>query len=471
MITANDRCTLHIVRQMADSQEKRFSPTFLQRGFLMAKTHTVRSKVYTQKSIKGLSIPDGFTTVIVRHPSITGLFAKIGKQSRTHFFQMRVRGTNQRPTIRIGDVDRINIEAVKSKALELASLCDQGINPNQGMSAAPTVTLLDGFNRFLEVSDLSKSSRKNYTLYCRHWGALRDMDMNEITGDHLVQWFNLVADVVSHQTALEGLKLLGTVYKRVRPLFTHNNKRIITAYPHTEAMELIPADMRKRQAPKGDYVISIFHLGRALATLEDMLKAATRHEDKTAYAAFMICMFTGFRIRESLSLKWENVFIDEGYIVLEAEVCKNKQQHIMPMCDYLKAHFTKLQSTRTTMSKFVFPQKTDITKFVTYTDSAVKRYRGAMGIDFNTHALRRTFATVGMELCSLNEFVMARLLNHSRSGVSVTLRYNKARKFNPTGDMVHVVAIEQAILKLRDDYRAKQAPVVNIKPQEETQAA
>lgn len=119
---------------------------------------------------------------------------------------------------------------------------------------------------------------------------------------------------------------------------------------------------------------------------------------------------TGFRSCEALSLPWEQVDLDRGYIMLRDT--KNRQDHILPMSDLLWS----LMLERPRLGEYVFSGCGE-GGTITRPYKACESISTAINHRFRPHDLRRTFHYVA-DLAGVPETTRKRLLNHKFQDVT-----------------------------------------------------
>jgi len=132
----------------------------------------------------------------------------------------------------------------------------------------------------------------------------------------------------------------------------------------------------------------------------------------------IVALNTGMRKQEILRLKWSNVDLKHGLIILDQDQTKNRERKEIPLNETLKRLFASL------------PRRLDI-PYVFYDPASGKPYRDVRksfasalrraGIrDFHFHDLRHTFASqlvmAGVDLTTVKE-----LMGHKT--ITMTLRY------------------------------------------------
>ena len=131
----------------------------------------------------------------------------------------------------------------------------------------------------------------------------------------------------------------------------------------------------------------------------------------------IIALNTGMRKSEVLSLKWDNVDLNHGFILLE--VTKNGKRREIPINDTARETICGL--TRRLDAHYLFDDPKTGKPFKDVKRSFVSACRRAGIKDFTFHSLRHTFAShlvmAGVDLTTVKE-----LLGHKT--IAMTMRYD-----------------------------------------------
>ncbi|MEN2994231.1 MAG: site-specific integrase [Thermodesulfovibrio sp.] len=140
--------------------------------------------------------------------------------------------------------------------------------------------------------------------------------------------------------------------------------------------------------------------------------------DDHLYPIVFTAINTGMRKGEILNLKWSNVDLKNGIILVEKT--KNNERREIPMNDSLKALFRRLYSQRRLDTEYVFINPQNGKRYVDLKKSFNTACKKAGLKDFHFHDLRHTFASQlvmsGVDLKTVQE-----LLGHKT--INMTLRY------------------------------------------------
>lgn len=142
--------------------------------------------------------------------------------------------------------------------------------------------------------------------------------------------------------------------------------------------------------------------------------------DKHLYPIVFTALNTGMRKGEILSLRWNQIDLKNGLILLENDT-KNKERREIPMNDALKNIFIQLFTKRRLDTEYVFVNPETGIRFANVKRSFNTAVKKAGIRDFHFHDLRHTFASQlimsGADLKTVQE-----LLGHK--DIRQTLRYS-----------------------------------------------
>lgn len=129
---------------------------------------------------------------------------------------------------------------------------------------------------------------------------------------------------------------------------------------------------------------------------------------------FLLLLFSGLRREEALTLKWEN--IDFRVKTLTVRDTKNRSDHTLPLSDFLFDLFTRRKAISS--SEWVFPGSGKSGR-ITEPRKQVLRVVAMSGVNFSSHDLRRTFASIVNKLGDrMSYYTVKRLLNHKTADVT-----------------------------------------------------
>lgn len=312
-------------------------------------------------------------------PSGDGISIKSVSEKK-HVLRWRQNGHNKSTTI-VGTLDR----AREIKNMTLARI---------------------GKTAFKE--DTFKKLSYDYLVYCEHQKSYHDKEliMSRLVdkfGEDLLATFD-TRKLETYQTELLKDKKPATV-NRYFSVLKHMFKK-------ANDWEMVGDDVLKKihkVQMKKEYNRRLRYLTRDQAN--KLLEACQNSlAKKYLYPIVVVALNTGMRKGEITSLKWSQIDMMNGYILLEDT--KNGERREVPMNDTVKELFQGMvrpikDSTR------VFTKNLGKKSFVTAT-------RKAGIVDFHFHDLRHTFASwLAMAGCDLN--TLKELLGHK--SITMTMRY------------------------------------------------
>lgn len=168
--------------------------------------------------------------------------------------------------------------------------------------------------------------------------------------------------------------------------------------------------------------------------------------DRHLYPIVFTALHTGMRKSEILNLKWSQVDLKNGIILLDKT--KNFERREIPMSDSLKALFRQLHSQRRLDTDYVFVNQDTGKRYTDLKRSFNTACRKAGIQDFHFHDLRHTFAShlvmSGADLKTVQE-----LLGHK--SLTMTLRYSHLSQ-----------AHKREALKALEQNLSHNPPIVNL---------
>lgn len=135
-------------------------------------------------------------------------------------------------------------------------------------------------------------------------------------------------------------------------------------------------------------------------------------DNSTMRDFFLLLLFTGMRKNEGLNLRWSDVNLDDGTILLRDT--KNGEDFTLPLSGY--AWNMLIVRRHGARSEFVFPN-IDGSKAIVSADKAIAHIQQRSGVKFCLHDLRRTFISIADDLDIKNEVIKA-LVNHKTRDVT-----------------------------------------------------
>lgn len=130
---------------------------------------------------------------------------------------------------------------------------------------------------------------------------------------------------------------------------------------------------------------------REFVTQEQMprlLQVVNEYPDRQAANVVKIALLTGMRFSEILNLKWEDVNLESGFLLLNGDKTKNGRAHYLPMPESLIKLFKSIRQVRN--NPYVFPGRFEGSRRY-HVDAEWRKIRILAGIPkVRFHDLRRT---------------------------------------------------------------------------------
>lgn len=346
---------------------------------------------FTQDRIRNLSLPktgrvDYFDTKV---PKLTCRVSSTGNKSFV-VLKKSVDGKTQRITI--GRFPDLSVSEAQKLAQSTLTELAQGIDPVEKKRAAKVkrITLSDLMNKYLEQKNLRSGTAADYQKKLSEgFSDWLDKPINSITKDMvLVRHKRLPGNATSRDNKMRVLRLLMRYAVVTLEILDENpvdvlRKGELWSKP-TRKSRIIPADR-----------------------LKDWYEAVLETTNTKSKTYLLLLLYTGLRANEALHLEWKNVdFKNDTLTVLDTKNHTDFTTFIPPQ---LKPYLRSLHGL-TGNNTFVFPGD-NVDGVMAIPRWAPDQITKKTGIEFSSHDLRRTFATIA-EASMLPETIIKRLLNH-----------------------------------------------------------
>lgn len=335
-----------------------------------------------------------------------GLHLRVSKNGR-RFFQHRYRHLGRKKCMSLGEYPHISIQDARKRVGEHKSLLARDIDP--------------GDERAQKHNDLTFAAYAE-EFYIPHAKM------------HKKTWQEDVWKIERQLGPAFGKLRLSTITARDISAFHAKEKQRTSATTANHHMTLIKRMLNlavkwglleKSPAASLDKFKEPPHRERYLTKQElpKFLKALDEQEDRRSVAAIKLLLYTGGRRNEILSLKWDQVKLDEGRLFLP--MTKNGRARSIILNDRAVAVLKELEERKTPRSQEspqLFPSRKGSKK--TYIFDLRKPFEStceAAGIEgLRIHDLRHSFATLAI-LGGASLYDVQKLLGHS--DISMTQRY------------------------------------------------
>jgi integrase len=278
--------------------------------------------IITESSAKDLKLERGKTDLIRFDDKIAGFGVRVrrldsGEIARSYVYQYKVGDRQYRSSL--GKVDGITAKQARELAQGHAIKLKTGINPAEEQRAMRARSTAPTLNAAVEqyLAAMATTRRENTLLAARRYLAgwqkkFGDRTLDEITPREVAAYLDTIAgDAAANRACIS----LSAFYVWAR------KKHLCSTNPTTETERRRVGDPRDRVLSDKE-VIAVWQ-----AT------GADHDHDRVV----RMILLTGCRRNEIAQLKWSEVDLDAGTILIAKERSKNRVAHLVPLVDEAKA--------------------------------------------------------------------------------------------------------------------------------------
>jgi integrase len=357
---------------------------------------------------------------------LKGFGMRVGNKTKTYFAEAKVKGRTVRVTI--GKHGVLAPEQARKIAKEKLATMAQNINPNEveKENRIKSVTLQEIYNDYIAArKSLKKTTLHDYRRcvddYFKDWltkpmlDITRDMveqkhrilsERSEARANLAMRFLRALFNFSSEYRdgkgrviiadnpvrRLSAKKIWNRIERRSNYIQPHQLKKWWDAVWTLKCKPLVIN--RKSKMPNQQFVRS-----RNIETIRDYL---------------LVILFSGLRREEALTLSWESICFDTKTLTVRDP--KNRLDHTLPMSDFLFDLFKRRKEQ--SINQWVFEGDGKLGRIVEPRKQMTKVIE-LSGIQFTSHDLRRTFASiVNMLSDTISYYTVKRLLNHKTSDVT-----------------------------------------------------
>ena len=361
----------------------------------------------------------------VRCTQIKGFYIRIFPTgTKTYYATARLgggKGPQKYP--KIGDCSIIKFEVARKKAIDHIADLNNGIDPTieKKIQEIKTITLQKAFDDYVEVlKSATKPVKKTYQDYerkCRlNLKPLANKPIGSITVQDVKKWWRNCPQKRSDHLAFMYATAVLREYiseevldKNVFHLAKQSKSISLTMPALGEVQQHVPR--RHLYA----YLVGLFHC----------YELPQFREPYRSLILFQL--LTGKRTGESRHMKWEDVDLEHGTIVLPPSSTKTNKRDIVPLTDYTYVIFEHLKSTRPNPkgNDYVFWTTQGTTGHVRNIELSLQLiwdmnnepFKLEKGTKIGNHDLRRTFSTMADE-CGYTLADIDSMLSHVNPNMS-----------------------------------------------------
>jgi integrase len=369
----------------------------------------------TDTEVKKLPTPET-GQVLYWDEKLKGFGVRTTPTAKAFIVQGRVRGQTGVCRVKIGSVDQWKSEAARERAKECLRQMDSGINPNEALQAHKLKrrTLTTILDEYIERKKSLRPAteyiyRAAFRLGLSDWGA---KTLDQISRDDVENRYDKLCNgwravEASHTRgkgeaiASQTMRLLGQLYNFEIEV---NDQQLINPVKRLSHVKRGWSKSNQRQTVVLDGELPAFY--KAVSSL--------RFEATRDY--IMLVLLTGLRAQEAAGLRWDEIDLTAGQMIIAGSRTKNGLDHGLPLTPFTKAMLTRRDEQNNGKSEFVFPGDGKTGHFTepktafAYVSEEVKKH-------ITPHTLRHTFATVSQKLL-VHPRLQSKLLNHAKTDIT-----------------------------------------------------
>jgi len=358
---------------------------------------------FTQARIKALPLPekgrvDYYDTEIVK------LTCRVSASGNKSFVVLKKFGTKT-SRITVGNVDDLSVKDARDKAKIILADMAKGINPIK--EKLKVMTLEGTLDHYLKNrhpkngKELKPRTVDGYKkVLHRSFKDWRNKPVGSITPEMVVKRYKSLT-AIGTTTANVGMRVLRLILKHAKAVGAVDDV----------ATDVLVTNNAWHKNKRRDSMIK-------MAELQPWFEAVNVLENDRAKVYLLMLIFMGFRSIEALGLQWKDVNFKKKTIT--ARNTKNGSDFSQPVPQQFMPYLVDLKAI-TGDSKWVFSGENP-DKAMTVPKKPIAKVVAMTDIEFSSHSLRRTFATIA-EAVGVPYGTIKRLLNHTIPENDVTLGY------------------------------------------------
>ena len=352
--------------------------------------------------------------VFYRDSELKGFAVRIGKTSKVYVAESKLAGKTIRVTI--GKHGVFTCEEARSEARAILGQVARHINPNDELKAkrAKSVTCAQVQEDYLRArKNLKPTTVKDYRrIFNTYLGEWANKPLSEITKDMVERQHRKIGER-SHAQANLALRYFRALVNFAMAQYEDSNGESILRDNPVRRLSQTRAWYRinRRQTLIRHYDLAPWF--QAVMNLNNTVIAPNREVIRDF---LLLVLFTGLRRAEAANLTWNRVDLKNRTLTIKDT--KNREDHVLPLTDYL--HAMLLKRRESAINQYVFPNEQGTGGLVD-PKKQIRNVINESGVEFTVHDLRRTFITIAESL-DIPAYALKRLLNHKMSN-DVTAGY------------------------------------------------
>lgn len=356
---------------------------------------------FTKASIVALPYPEKGTAWYYDE-KVSGLMMAVGTKSKTFYLYRKVQGRPER--IKIGAWPDLSVDQARGKAMELNTLIAQGQNPaNQKRSAKSEITFGEFFLEYMEKH--AKPHKKTWSedegTYHRYLEGLANRKLSSIVHADLLRIHHSVGDKKGIYAANRMMALVRTMFKLAK------DWGYLTGENPASGIKLFREKSRDR------YLLA--------EEIPRFWQALLDEPNIDFVDLFIVCLLTGARRSNVLSMRWEHINLDRAEWRIPET--KNGDPLLIPLVDEVVTLLRQRKDKNlTNNSPWVFPGSGSTGHLAEPKKAWIRICKNAGVENLRIHDLRRTLGS-SMAAAGVNTITTARTMGQKT--LSMALRYQQ----------------------------------------------
>ena len=360
----------------------------------------------------------------VRCTQIKGFYIRIlPTGTKTYYATARLGGgKGPQRYIKIGNCSIIKFEDARKKAIDAIADLNNSIDPTieKRIQETKTITLRKAFDFYIEALKAAKKPPKTWEDYERkvrlNLSSLTNKPIGSITVQDVKKWWRNCPKKRSDELAFMYATAVIREYVSEEVLdknvfeLAKKSKSITLTMP---ALGEVTQHVSRRHLYT--YLVGLFHC-YGLPQFREPYRSL-----------ILFQLLTGKRTGESRHMKWEDVDLEHGTIILPKANTKLHKRDIVPLTDYTYVIFEHLKSKRPNPkgNDYVFWSTQGKTGHISSIENGLqlvwnnnsKPFKLEKGTKIGNHDLRRTFSTMAKE-CGYELADIDSMLSHSNPNMT-----------------------------------------------------
>jgi integrase len=357
---------------------------------------------FTKMFLVNVELPVGVKRSCYYDSQVSGLGVMVFPSgTKTFFLYKRVNGKPDK--IKLGKFPELSVEQARKAAYAAVNLINSGKNPNKEKQIVQSeYTFKEIFDKFLE--DYAKKRKKTWkedqNIYSRYLAILVNKKLSVITRSDIEKLHHNIGDTNGIYAANHALALIRTVF----------NKAISWGWKGANPC----SEVKKFKEKSRERFLQGNELPRFFEALD-------KEPNEKFRVFFYICLLTGARRSNVLSMNWNDINLDCGTWCIQET--KNGDPQTIPLSDEAINILKRIMASRT--NDWVFPSTTSASGHVKEPKKVWKRVLKMAGIkDLRIHDLRRTLGS-WLAATGANSFIIGKSLGHkTQSSTAIYARLN-----------------------------------------------